>query len=124
MRSLDTFLSWVNIYAAPCTYSFQLTIHYCEKLIFYIIIYNSLGNNLHSYLFIIDSPHFKERLSVHNYIFYQTSSHLFVFSGTNTFFPAKYRQPARISVIVHRFRQYGIEHLLLDAAHEVRYSAA
>ena len=39
-------------------------------------------------------------------------------------FPAKYRQSARISVIVHRFRQYGIEHLLLDTAHEVRYSAA
>ena len=39
-------------------------------------------------------------------------------------FPAKYRQSARISVIVHRFRQYGIEHLLLDTAHKVRYSAA
>ena len=39
-------------------------------------------------------------------------------------FPAKYRQSARISVIVHRFRQNGIEHLLLDTAHEVRYSAA
>ena len=39
-------------------------------------------------------------------------------------FPAKYRQSASISVIVHRFRQYGIEHLLLGPAHEVRYSAA
>ena len=39
-------------------------------------------------------------------------------------FPAKYRQSARISVIVHRFRQYGIEHLLLDTEHKVRYSAA
>ena len=39
-------------------------------------------------------------------------------------FPAKYRQSARISVIMHRLRQYGIEHLLLDTAHEVRYSAA
>ena len=39
-------------------------------------------------------------------------------------FPAKYRQSARISVIVHRFRQYGIEHLLLDTAHKIRYSAA
>ena len=40
-----------------------------------------------------------------------------------TFFPAKYRQSARISVIVHRFGQNGIEHLLLDTAHEVRCSA-
>ena len=40
------------------------------------------------------------------------------------FFPAKYRQSARISVTVHRFRQYGIAHLLLDTAHDVRYSAA
>ena len=39
-------------------------------------------------------------------------------------FPAKYRQSARISVIVHRIRQYGLKHLLLDTAHEVRYSAA
>ena len=39
-------------------------------------------------------------------------------------FPAKYRQSARISVIVHRIRQYGLEHLLLDIAHEVRYNAA
>ena len=39
-------------------------------------------------------------------------------------FPAKYRQSARISVIVHRIRQYGIEHLLLGTEHEVRYSAA
>ena len=39
-------------------------------------------------------------------------------------FPAKYRQSARISVLVHRFRQYGIEHLLLDTAHKFRYNAA
>ena len=45
-------------------------------------------------------------------------------SGLIHLFPAKYRQSARISVIVHRIRQYGIEHLLLDTAHEVRYSAA
>ena len=32
-------------------------------------------------------------------------------------FPAKYRQSARISVIVHRIRQYGIEHLFLGTAH-------
>ena len=38
--------------------------------------------------------------------------------------PAKYRQSARISVIVHQFRQYGIEHLLLGTAQEFRYSAA
>ena len=46
-----------------------------------------------------------------------------LFSYAYTFFPAKYRQSARISVIVHRFRQYGIEHWLLDTAHEVRYSS-
>ena len=38
-------------------------------------------------------------------------------------FPAKYRQSARISVIVHRIRPYGIEHFLLDTLHGVRYSA-
>ena len=44
--------------------------------------------------------------------------------GALHLFPAKYRQSARISVKVHRIRQYGIEHLLLGTAHEVRYSAA
>ena len=39
-------------------------------------------------------------------------------------FPAKYRQSAHISVIVHRFRQHAIEHLLLGTAYEFRYSAA
>ena len=38
--------------------------------------------------------------------------------------PVKYRQSARISVIVHRFRQYDKKYLLLDTVHEVRYSAA
>ena len=45
-------------------------------------------------------------------------------SGIIHLFPAKYRQSARISVTVRRFRQYGIEHLLLGTAHEFRYSAA